>query len=163
VNGPERPGVDWGEFERLRPDLAGAGKDLFYAFGVGLAFLSTVRADGGPRVHPMCPMIFERGLFAFLIPSPKAGDLRRDPRYAMHSFPMEDNEDAFYITGTAHELLDTPSKPMLERAYREERPHVSELDLSGQSVFGFRIGMAMRTTTTGHGDPSPTHEIWKAG
>jgi hypothetical protein len=24
---------------------------------VGLAFVATVRPDGGPRVHPMCPVI----------------------------------------------------------------------------------------------------------
>ena len=56
----------WSEFEELRPDLAGAGRQLFTQFGIGLAFLATVRPDGGPRLHPMCPMLVEGGLFAFI-------------------------------------------------------------------------------------------------
>jgi hypothetical protein len=42
----------WTEFQRVRPDLAEAGRRLLYQFGVGLAFLATLRADGGPRLHP---------------------------------------------------------------------------------------------------------------
>ncbi|HEY5859818.1 MAG TPA: hypothetical protein VIX62_05995, partial [Actinomycetota bacterium] len=70
------PGLDWREFSALRPDLADAGKQLLYQFGVGLAFLGTVRADGGPRLHPFCPVI-DDGLFAFIVPSPKRDDLHR--------------------------------------------------------------------------------------
>jgi hypothetical protein len=43
--------VAWGEFERAQPGLAEAGRVLLYQDGVGLAFLATVRADGGPRVR----------------------------------------------------------------------------------------------------------------
>ena len=153
--------VGWADLERDRPDLGEAGRRLMYAFGVGLAFLSTVRSDGGPRVHPMCPLIQEGGLFGFLIPSPKAGDLRRDPRYAMHSFPMEDNEDAFYLTGEAREVMDAELRAMLQASFLTERPGIADLDLSGQALFEFLIGLAMHTTTTGHGDPSPRHEIWR--
>jgi hypothetical protein len=35
------------------------GRDLLYQFGVGLGFLSTVRRDGGPRVHPICPILHD--------------------------------------------------------------------------------------------------------
>lgn len=153
--------VEWAELERVRPDLAAAGRELLYAFGVGLAFLSTVRRDGGPRVHPMCPVIHDGRLFAFLIPSPKARDLRRDPRYAMHSFPMENNEDAFYLNGDAREVLDTDHRARIEQLYLDERPHVPDLDLSDQDLFEFLIEMAMLTRTTGHGDPSPRHDIWR--
>jgi hypothetical protein len=93
--------LSWSEFGRQRPDLAEAGRALFYQVGVGLAFLSTVRADGGPRLHPMCPLIVGGALVAHIIPSAKRDDLHRDGRYAMHSFPCDDNEDAFYITGRA--------------------------------------------------------------
>ena len=94
------PMYTWGAFRGARPDLADAGQALLYQFGgVGLAFLGTVRPDGGPRLHPMCPILHEDGLYALLIPSPKARDLRRDPRYALHAFPPEDNEDAIYLTG----------------------------------------------------------------
>jgi hypothetical protein len=56
----------WTEFQRVRPDLAEAGRRLLYQFGVGLAFLATLRADGGPRLHPMCPLVTDDALLGFL-------------------------------------------------------------------------------------------------
>ena len=92
----------WDEFEQRQPGLATAGRALFYQFGVGLAFLATVRRDGGPRVHPMCPLIHGGGLFAFIVPGPKQADLRRDGRYALHSFPCPDNDE--------HRVRDRPGR-----------------------------------------------------
>src|SRR3954454_18121038 len=89
----------WGSFAAARPDLAEAGRAMFYEVGVGLAFLATVRNDGGPRLNPMCPLMDGRGLYAFIIPSPKRGDLVRDGRYSMHSYPRPDDEDAFMVSG----------------------------------------------------------------
>ena len=96
-------GVRWGELTAKRPDLASAGRDLLYQFGVGLAFMSTVRHDGGPRLHPICPLLTDTGIYALIIPSPKLADLLRDGRYALHSYPTENNEDAFYLTGRRYE------------------------------------------------------------
>ena len=79
----------------------------------------------------------------------------------MHSFPMENNEDAFYLTGDAREVHDTDHRAGIERLYLDERPHVPDLDLSDQDLFEFFIEMAMLTRTTGHGDPSPQHDIWR--
>ena len=93
--------LSWGALAGGRPDLAEGGRQLLYQFGVGLAFLGTTRADGAPRVHPMCPVLNDEGLFAFIVPSPKRNDLHRDGRYAMHSFPADDNEDAFSVAGQA--------------------------------------------------------------
>src|SRR5690349_15360869 len=47
----------WNEFETDAPDIAAAGKQLLYQFGVGLAFLATLRKDGAPRLHPVCPTV----------------------------------------------------------------------------------------------------------
>ena len=99
--------LTWAEFAAREPQLAASGRALLYQYGgVGLGFLGTVRPDGGPRVHPMCPILHRDGLYAFIIPGPKRGDLHRDPGYAMHCFPPEDNENAFYITGMAHPVAD---------------------------------------------------------
>ena len=87
--------ISWPDFQAYQPELARQGAGLLYNYGVGLAFLGTVRADGGPRLHPMCPLLTGTGLYAFIVPSPKQADLHRDGRYAMHSFPLEDSEDAF--------------------------------------------------------------------
>jgi len=75
----------WTEFARQQPALAAAGHGQIYQHGLGLGFLATVRRDGGPRVHPVCPVISSAGLHVLILPGPKLGDLRRDGRYSLHS------------------------------------------------------------------------------
>ncbi len=151
----------WGEFERHRPDLAEAGRGLFYQFGVGLAFLATVRRDGGPRVHPVCPLIHNGGLYAFVVPGPKQDDLHRDGRYSLHSFPCEDNEDAFYCTGQAEAVAAPAIRTALAELFVAERS-ASQLPAPGTDdhLFSFGLHRCLLTRTAGHGDPSPRHTVW---
>jgi hypothetical protein len=155
--------LKWREFASEEPEFAAAGRSLFYQYGVGLAFLATVRTDGGPRVHPMCPLINDRGLFAFLIPSPKRDDLHRDPRYAMHSFPAEANEDAIYLIGSALTVSDGRLRQELVDQFLSER-HFSagQMSFDNQELFEFGIERCLHTISTGHGDPDPTHIVWRA-
>jgi hypothetical protein len=155
--------ISWSDFQARQPELARQGADLLYHYGVGLAFLGTVRADGGPRLHPMCPLLTETGLYAFIVPSPKQRDLHRDGRYAMHSFPLEDNEDAFYLSGTAKHVQDPQIRERLARQFADERS-ASALPPPGaeQHLFAFELQAAMLSRTTGHGDPEPRHTIWRA-
>jgi pyridoxamine 5'-phosphate oxidase-like protein len=156
--------VTWGELRRIRPDLELAGREHLYQFGVGLAFLATVRADGGPRLHPMCPVIDGDDLYAFLVPSPKRGDLYRDGRYAMHCFPPDDNEDAFYITGHARRIDDRVARDRVAARFLQERGwSVPPAGFDEQDLFAFDIETCLVTTTTGHGDPAPQHTVWHAG
>jgi hypothetical protein len=60
----------WAEFEAAMPEMAAEGRKLLYRFGSGLGFLATVRPDGGPRLHPMCPILAEGGLWARYGPRP---------------------------------------------------------------------------------------------
>jgi hypothetical protein len=155
--------LTWDDFARIEPEFADAGRRLMYQFGVGLAFLATVRSDGGPRVHPMCPLIAESGLFAFLIPSPKRDDLHRDGRYAMHSFPADANEDAFSLTGMADLVDDRGQRRALQGQFLEERRlREPPKGFDEQELFEFRIERCLYTVTTGHGDPEPRHRIWSA-
>jgi len=156
--------VTWRGLESARPDLAEAGRGLLYQFGVGLAFMATVRSDGGPRVHPMCPVLHDGGLHALLIPSPKREDLIRDRRYSMHSFPTENDEDAFYLTGLAHLVDSVDRRAGLIRQFLDERPTLGleSAGLDDQQAFEFDIATCMLTRTTGHGDPDPRHTIWHA-
>jgi len=153
----------WNQFRQVRPDLNEAGRSLFYQHGVGLAFVATVRPDGGPRVHPMCPVITEDGLFAFIIPSPKRAALIRDGRFAMHTFPCPQNEDAFYLTGVAETRPDATLRQSIARLFLDERgwqeppPGFEE-----QMLFEFLIDTCLLTRTTGHGDQSPKHTVWKS-
>jgi len=156
--------LTWSEFRRARPDLANGARGLFYQFGVGLGFLATVRRDGGPRLHPMCPLITDDGLYAFIVPSPKLNDLVRDGRYAMHGFPPAQNEDAIYLTGRAEVRTDRTLRDALARLFFDERglsgppPRFEE-----ETLVEFFVESCLMTRTTGHGDYDPQHTIWKAG
>jgi hypothetical protein len=150
----------WGEFRERRPDLADAGRAILYQFGLGLAFLGTIRPTGAPRVHPIAPLLHQDGLYGFLVPSPKLQDLRRDPRYALHSYPRPDDEDAFYITGQAVVTSDASLLDNLLEAYVAERT-TRPPDLDEQTVVEFLIATCLLTRTTGHGDFEPRHTIWR--
>src|SRR2546425_341663 len=95
--------VTWAEFAAAEPELADAGRSQLYQFGVGLAFLATVRRDGAPRLHPVCPVLSGDHLFVLITPtSPKQHDLRRDGRYALQTFPQpKAGSDEFYVAGQA--------------------------------------------------------------
>src|SRR6185295_6756821 len=102
--------------------------------------------------------------YALLIPSPKRVDLIRDARFSMHSFPTENDEDAFYLTGVASVVdVDTLREAIIGQ-FLEERPTIGldEEDLGDQLAFEFDIATCLLTRTTGHGDPNPRHEIWHA-
>ena len=154
--------ISWGDFKAQRPDLAQQGGELLYHYGVGLAFLGTVRPDGGPRLHPMCPLLTDTGLYAFIVPSPKQRDLHRDGRYAMHSFPLEDNEDAFYLSGAASHVSHAQLRDRLARQFAVERSDSLPPPGEEQHLFEFQLQAAMLTRTTGQGDPEPQHTIWRA-
>jgi len=155
--------VSWNEFKQAQPAMAEEGRGLLYDVGVGLGFLATVRGDGGPRVHPICPLVSPEGLFAFIVPSPKQRDLHRDGRYALHTFPLADNEDAFYLSGAAHPVTDTELRSRLAQQFADERSALAvEPPGEDQHLFELDLSMAMLTRTTGHGDPSPRHQIWHA-
>lgn len=153
----------WHDFRAQQPQLADAAHGLLYQFGVGLAFLATTRRDGGPRTHPICPLVHDDRLLAFIIPSPKLEDLRRDGRFALHGFPPADNEDAIYLTGRAFEVMDPQVRAGAEQQFIEERA-AFEVPPPGpeQALVELVIHTAMLTRTTGHGDPDPQHTIWKA-
>ena len=42
--------------------LASAIRSLLQQYGPGMGYLATIRADGGPRVHPVSPVITDDGL-----------------------------------------------------------------------------------------------------
>jgi hypothetical protein len=151
----------WSDLDQRQSQLAHAGRALLYQHGVGLAFMATLRPDARPRLHPMCPLLNDDGLFAFIIPSPKQRDLRRDGWYAMHSFPCPDNEDAFYITGKAQLVANGGLRDTLGRQFVKERSQFAvPFPASDDALFRFDVDSCLLTTTSGHGDPAPKHTIW---
>jgi hypothetical protein len=153
----------WSEFEAARPDLAEAGREMLYQFGIGLAFLSTVRADGGPRLHPFCPVLVGGALVAHIIPSAKRDDLHRDGRYALHSFPCPEGEDAFYLTGRAALVTDEGLAAEGAAQFLAERDAGEPDGFGDGEFFEFRITRCLLTRTNGRNDWNPRHVIWHAG
>src|SRR5256885_10539291 len=98
--------ASWSEFAAAQPRLASAIRALVHQYGPGLGYLATVRADGGPRVHPVSPVITDDGLYCFIIDSPKRCDLERDGRYALHAFPPEESDDEAYLAGRARRVTE---------------------------------------------------------
>ncbi|MGH8976830.1 MAG: pyridoxamine 5'-phosphate oxidase family protein [Acidimicrobiia bacterium] len=157
--------LTWNEFAAVRPDLAEVGRARFYQVPVGLGFLATVRADGRPRVRPICPLLTPRGLFAFLIPSPKRADLLRDGHFELHSFPTDDNEDAFSVTGRAERRDDPDLREECAQTWFAERglDGPSPPGFDEEQLFEFLVDGCLSTKTTGYGDYAPQHTVWKLG
>jgi hypothetical protein len=155
--------VSWGDFAADQPGIAAGGRSLLYQHGVGLAFLATVAPDARPRVHPVCPLLTDDGMFAFVVPSPKQRDLVRSGEYALHSFPCPDNEDAFYVTGRAGVVGDDRLRDRLARQFVLERSAIGVPEPPVDNLlFELDLQTCVLTRTSGHGDPNPDHRIWHA-
>src|SRR2546430_10220547 len=98
--------ASWWECAAAQPRLASVIRALVHQYGPGLGYLATVRPDGGPRVHPVSPVITDEGLYCFILDSPKRRDLDRDGRYALHSFPPDESDDEAYLSGRARRGTD---------------------------------------------------------
>jgi hypothetical protein len=96
----------WSDFERERPDLAKAGRELLYRTGSGEALLATVGGDGPIRIHPIALAVRDGGLWAFVLPSPKLTDLQRDGRYALHAYPDAAVPREFSVSGHVRAVAD---------------------------------------------------------
>ena len=99
----------WAQFAEQAPELAAFGEARF---GSGVAYLATVRKDGGPRVHPVTPIIGD-DLFLFMEPtSPKGKDLEREDRYALHCAVENSNggNGEFYVMGRATRVHDAEER-----------------------------------------------------
>ncbi len=108
----------WSELAAEKADMAEAGRALIHQFRVGLGYLATIRKDGGPRLHPVCPVIAGGGLYIFIgNQSPKVHDLLRDGRYALHSFPSPEVDDEFYVCGRARRVDDPGVRQIVYDAY----------------------------------------------
>ena len=143
--------TSWTEFEQQAPELAAFGKARFQS---GVAYLGTLRADGGPRVHPVTPIIGEQ-LFLFMEPtSPKGKDLQRDPRYTLHS-SVENSSGGggeFYVRGRGTLTND----PVLrERAVRAS----SYVPQEDYILFVFTVEFAFMNI---YANGNPTPRRWQA-
>ena len=151
--------VTWRQFAATEPDLAQAGRTLLNQFGVGLAFLATVRKDGAPRLHPVCPVLSDDRLFVLITAtSPKRGDLLRDGRYALQTFPQpKPGSDEFYVTGGAT-LVDDPAT---RAAVFRDAKHMAD---ESETLFELHVDRVMHTRWEHVLTPQmrPVHRTWRA-
>jgi hypothetical protein len=151
--------VTWKDFAEAAPELAGAGRAQLSQFGVGLAYLATVRRDGAPRLHPVCPVLSENRLFVLVTPdSPKRHDLVRDGRYALQAFPQpKAGSDEFYLAGAAHLVEDAETR---RRVLRDARHQADASEL----LFELTIERAMLTRWEDVLTPRMRshHQTWRA-
>jgi len=151
----------WGEFEQANPTMAAAGRRLIQQFGVGLAYLATVRRDGGPRLHPVCAILCAGGLYSLVAASPKQGDLLRDGRYALHTFPAVDRDDEFYLAGRARHR---PEAKLLARV-RAAQEAAGGTSSGDELLFEYDIERALLSTYKKRGEPDnwpPVYTKWFA-
>ena len=154
----------WAEFAKGAPELAALGSDLRDAFG--LAFLATVRKDGSPRIHPVCPFVVRGRLFiATNAKSPKRRDLTRDGRYVLHMLPG-DNDAEFQVRGQAHFVDDTETRAMIlaEGPEAGAQPDGALLNIEPEELlFEYDIQEAMMAywEHVGQPDTRPVRKRWR--
>ena len=104
----------WSDLLEAQPEIGAVGVALLEKHG--MAYLATVRADGAPRVHPVCPFVIDGRLYvATPRTSPKARDQLRDPRIVLHLLPGE-NDDEFRIRGRARAVTDEEARAAIRAA-----------------------------------------------
>ena len=83
----------WRDVEQAEPEFAHRVRALFDAHRHKT--IATVRADGSPRISGI-EAAFEDGelMFGSMVNARKGADLRRDPRFALHSATVDPVEGA---------------------------------------------------------------------
>jgi pyridoxamine 5'-phosphate oxidase-like protein len=99
--------VAWRGVESGAPELARLGMSRLNATHVAL--LGTLRQDGSPRISPIEPYLVEGELLIGAMTwSKKTDDLKRDPRYVLHSAVTspDSGEGELKLYGPAIEVGD---------------------------------------------------------
>jgi hypothetical protein len=87
--------------------MAQLGRALLYQRGDGEGFLTTVAANGTPRIHPLNVGVVDGRLLVFVQDrSAKARDLETNPHYALHAHQDPDKPSEFLVRGTARLVTD---------------------------------------------------------
>ncbi|GGV76100.1 pyridoxamine 5'-phosphate oxidase [Streptomyces gelaticus] len=157
----------WEDFRSAEPAFADTVQTRFEQYRHHV--LATLRKDGSPRVTGL-EVDFRLGEpFLGMMPSRKAQDLLRDPRFAVHANPGPDAEMAdgdVRISGRAVEVtepallaryLEVVKPPEPFHLFRLEPTEVARTGIEGGSlaVQVWRPGRPLRTFARGSDDGSP--------
>jgi hypothetical protein len=145
--------VTWHDFASVAPELSAFGEQRLHG---RVAYLATVRADGGPRVHPVTPIIGQGHLFVFMEPtSPKGHDLRRHGRYALHC-SVEDSGG-----GRGEFFVDGPARLVEDASLRQGAAEASPYSPAERYIL-FELGVARALSTHYDEDNQPVRQRWQA-
>ncbi len=139
--------MSWSKLESQAPEFAEFAKERLHN---KVAYLATVRKDGGPRVHPFTPIISEGHFFVFMEPtSPKGHDLQRDGRFAIHCAVSDNSGESgeFNITGHAHRVDDAELRALavsLSSYEPAERYILFEFDIESAASTVYTEDQAVR-------------------
>ncbi|MEX1253259.1 MAG: pyridoxamine 5'-phosphate oxidase family protein [Dehalococcoidia bacterium] len=152
--------ASWREFAEADPEMAALGAQLISNKTFQVAYLATLRKDGGPRVHPVCPVLAGDHIYLAIGPqSPKLADLRRDSRYMLHAMPGKGDAE-FNIRGRATEGNDAATHAEVEHAAA-----AVGLNVMPREVI-FRLDIKQAATTywerVGQPDTRPVRRRWRA-
>jgi hypothetical protein len=148
--------MSWHRFAMADPELAAFGQERLHD---RVAYLATIRKDGSPRLHPVRPIVSDKGLFTFMaLTSPKRHDLARDGRYVLHGTitnpdggPWEFYE--FYVAGRGGPVEDPAIRRIANAATSYPRDESFVLfELSVESAFSTVYGP----------DGQPVRRHWRA-
>jgi hypothetical protein len=113
--------VDWAEFSADAPEFAAAVRARFDA-GVHKT-LATLRRDGSPRISGQEIMFEDASItLGMMAGSLKLADLRRDPRFALHSPTLDETSPTTWagdakLAGRAREITPPSDNPVADAAY----------------------------------------------
>jgi hypothetical protein len=141
---PAPPALPWPAVEREAPELAAAVAARFRAHRHHV--LATVRRDGSPRLSGTEVVLGPEGLWLGMMPaSRKRRDLQRDPRFALHSAPLElDLADGdAKLAGRAEEVTER------DRKARALAPTGFDGDPDDAAVFHLQVTEVVLTRVSG--------------
>ena len=139
--------MSWSKLESQSPEIAEFSKIRLHG---KVAYLATIRKDGGPRVHPFTPIIGEGHFFVFMEPtSPKGNDLRRNARYAVHCAVTDNSGESgeVVVAGKAKFIEDPELRALAFRICPytpAERYILFEFDVESVMTTEYPDGQAVR-------------------
>jgi Pyridoxamine 5'-phosphate oxidase len=145
----------WGDFRAAAPEMAEAGRRLFYRTETGEALLATVEDGEPPRIHPIWIGIVDDRLYAFIGQSAKRASLERDGRHALHCHVDPVVPGEFSVRGRATLVAAGPVRDAIEKRWYFEPGTTYDL-------FEFSIDSAVLGVRDNADEWPPRYSTWRA-
>jgi Pyridoxamine 5'-phosphate oxidase len=127
----------WRDLEREEPDFAGRVRARLDAYRH--LTIATVRRDGAPRISGIECFFADGELWVgSMARAVKARDLRRDPRFALHSGTgdADDWQGDAKLSGRVEEITDPETRRRVFSSEAEGDSHLFRLDLGEVVITG---------------------------